>query len=443
MNKKIFRYMRKFFLLFVGLICLSAVSAQEQVADTTILNLSMADAQKYAAEHNRSIQNASLAVKQKEAARWQTIATMLPQVSGKLDYLNMCGYSISGFGPLGTMNPSGTASITASVALSGAQIVGALISNLTIDMADVTSKKTEQVINNNVITTYLTILTLQQTIELYEKNYENMQDLYKRAQKAVEVGSAEQISADQIEVQVNTYKTAIDTYKQNKEITLSMLRLYMGVGMDVNIKLTDAIEDVISPDECLQLLGTDFDINKNFDYQLAQHQTELAHKQVTLAAMDYLPSISAYYQYSAKTYFGESEGLNTTAPNTVGVSLAVPIWSSGKRAASITEKKLAYKSAQISQMDKEDQLQISNYQYRYNMQNEYDKFKVQEKNVEVCQKVLDNTSKKFEYGYASSTDVTTASQSLITAQTSYVSSLLSTIEAYLALRDLLNVEYSK
>ncbi|MBQ2064795.1 MAG: TolC family protein, partial [Paludibacteraceae bacterium] len=68
------------------------------------------------------------------------------------------------------------------------------------------------------------------------------------------------------------------------------------------------------------------------------------------------------------------------------------------------------------------------------------KFKVQEKNIEVCQKVLDNTSKKFEYGYGSSTDVTTASQSLINAQTSYVSALLSTVKAYLNLKDLLNVE---
>lgn len=442
--------MRKLFLLIPALFLLTPMTAQEQAvieqeaaqgkseAGVETLQLSLIDARQYALEHNRSIRNASLAIKQKEAARWQTIATMLPQVSGSLDYLNMCGYEMPIMGGV-PMNPNGTLGIKASLALTGNQIVGTLINNIAIQIADVSEKKTEQSVNNNVVTTYFTILTLQKTIELYQKNLKNMEDLYARAQKAVDVGAAEQISADQIEVQVNTYKNAISTYKQNREIMLSMLRLYMGLGMETNIVLTDRVENLITLERCLAILDREFNIDNNYDYQLVSKQTELADKQITLAAMDYVPSIAAFYQYKAITYFGADEGFNTTAPNTVGVSMSIPIWSSGKRASAITEKKLAYQSAQNTKLDTEDQLYISNYQLRYNMQNEYDKYKVQEQNVEVCQKVLENSSKKFEYGYASSTDVTTANQTLITAQTQYVNALLSTVEAYLNLRDLLNI----
>ncbi|MBQ6733294.1 MAG: TolC family protein [Paludibacteraceae bacterium] len=416
----------------------SLAFAQVQTEDT--LALSLEDAKKFALEHNRTLQNASLAVKQKYAARWQSIATMLPQASASLDYMNMCGYEMELMGLGVPMNPYGTFGVKASMAVSGTMVVGAVISNIAVKMADITAKKSEQTIINNVVTTYYSILTMESTLKLLEKNYENLKTLHKRAQKAVDVGAAEQTSADQIEVQVNSFETQINDTKVNKEVLTSMMRLYLGLGMDENIELTDGFDNLIKPDETQLILDREFNIENNYDYQLVVKQTELAKKQEVLAAMSFVPTLSAYYQYSAKTYFGKEAGFNNTPPNVVGVSLSIPLWTSGKNTYSIKEKRWAREAAENTQKETEDKLNISNYQLRYNLKSAYDKFKVQEKNIEVCQHVLDNTSKKFEYGYASSTDVTTASQSLITAQTNYVSALLSTVEAYLSLKDLLNIQ---
>lgn len=447
--------MRKKLLIFlsVAFAFCGAVSAQQEVVGQTgepgkgesvgqmqSLSLTLEDAKKYAVEHNRSLLNASLSVKQKEAARWQAIATMLPQANGTLDYMNMCGYEMQLMGMGVPMNPYGTIGVRATMALSGTQVVAAVISKLAVEMADISSKKTEQTIINNVVTTYYTILSMQETIELLEKNYENLKVLHARAQKAVDVGTSEQTSADQIEVQVNSFSTQIGDTKLQKEVLLSMMRLYLGLGMDSDITLVNTLKDLMTPDEALLILDNEFNIENNYDYQLVEKQTELAKKQTVLAAMSYVPTLSAYYQYSAKSYFGKDAGFNNTPPNVVGVTLSVPLWSSGKNAYSVKEKKLARRAAENTQLDTRDQLNIKNYQLRYNLKNAYDKFKVQEKNIQVCQHVLDNTSKKFEYGYASSTDVTTASQSLITAQTNYVSALLSTVEAYLSLKDLLNIQ---
>lgn len=436
--------MRRFLFALVGVAFTLPIIAQENTsgANPKTLSISLRDAVEYAVDHNRSLQNASLEEKQQHAARWQTIATMLPQVSGSLDYLDMCGYKMNIGGASMPMNPNGTLGVTAALAFSGKQVVATLLNNLAIEMSEVSKKKTEQTVINSVITTYYTILTLTETIDLLERNYDNLETLYKRALKAVEVGAAEQISADQIEVQVNTYKTSISDVQLNREVMLSTLRFILGLDRDTNVTLTDKIGNLMSIDETLAILEEEFDIEKNYDYQLVSKNTELAKKQITLAAMDYIPSVSAYYKYSAKTYFGADEGFNMTNPNTVGVSVAVPIWSSGQRASAITQKKLALQSAQNTMLDTKDQLNISNYQLRYNLKNAYDKYVVQKKNVEVSQKVLDNISKKFEYGYASSTEVTTASQDLIVAQTNYVNAVLSTVEAYLNLKDLINIPYN-
>lgn len=435
--------MRKLLFVLAGIVFTLPMFAQENAveANPESLNISLREAVQYAVDHNRSLQNASLDERQQHAARWQTIATMLPQVSGSLDYLNMCGYKMNIGGMAMPMNPNGTLGVTASMALSGKQVVATLINNLAIEMSEVSKQKTEQSVINNVIITYYTILTLDETIDLLERNYENLTTLHQRAQKAVDVGAAEQISADQIEVQVNTFKTSISDVKLNREVMLSMLRFLLGLDRGTNLILTDKLNNLMSVEESLAILNEEFDIEKNYDYQLVSKNTELAQKQVTLAAMDYVPSISAYYKYSAKTYFGADEGFNMTNPNTVGVTLSVPLWSSGQRASAVNQKKLALQSAQNTLLDTKDQLNISNYQYRYNLKNAYDKYVVQKKNTEVSQRVLDNISKKFEYGYASSTEVTTASQDLITAQTNYVNAVLSTVEAYLSLKDLINLPY--
>ena len=58
------------------------------------LRLSLEEAQKYAVEHNYTMQNASLELQKAEYSKWQTIASMLPQVKAGFDYQNMCGYEM-------------------------------------------------------------------------------------------------------------------------------------------------------------------------------------------------------------------------------------------------------------------------------------------------------------------------------------------------------------
>ena len=64
--------------LVFALLCSTMLAATAQTTDR--LRLSLREAQDYAVEHNYAMQNASLDVKKAEASRWQTLATLLPQV---------------------------------------------------------------------------------------------------------------------------------------------------------------------------------------------------------------------------------------------------------------------------------------------------------------------------------------------------------------------------
>ncbi|MBR3871121.1 MAG: TolC family protein [Paludibacteraceae bacterium] len=427
--------------LIISLIALFSwvtVMAQESVPADSTLMLSLNEAKQYAVEHNRTVQNAGLSVKQAEAARWQSIASMLPQVSGSLGYTNMCGYEMSLGGMPIPMNPTGDLGIQASMTIGGQQIVGSLISDLAIEMQDVAKSKTVQAIEANVTNVYVNILATQETVELLRKNMVNLETLYKMTENSVKVGAAEQIDADQLSVQVASMESAINTTDRSIEVLKSTLQLLLGVDAKTEIVLTNKLDEILNEEEAMKLLSSELVLEDNYDYALSKKQAELAKKQVTLKAMEYVPSVTGFYQYSAKTYFGEAEGMNMTPPNTVGVTLNVPIWSSGVRAAGVTEKKLAYKAAQNSLADTEDQLRVSDRQYRYDLVSAYDNYKIQKRNIEVTQRVFDNMAKKFEYGYASSLDVTNTSTNLISAQQNYIQALTSMVNAHINLKNLLN-----
>lgn len=430
--------MKRLIISLITLLSCASMMAQEAVSKDSSLLVSLDEAKQYAVEHNRTVQNAGLSVKQAEAARWQSIASMLPQVSGTLGYTNMCGYEMKLAGMPVPMNPTGELGIKATMTISGQQIVGSLISDLAKDMQDVAKAKTIQVIEANVTNIYVNILATQETVELLRKNMVNLESLYKMTENAVKVGAAEQIDADQLSVQVASMESAINTTDRTIEVLKSSLQLLLGVDASTEVVLSNKLDDILNVDEAMKLLSSELVLEENYDYALSKQQAELAKKQVTMKAMEYVPSITGFYQYSGKTYFGEAEGMNMTPPNTVGVTVSVPIWSSGVRAAGVTEKKLAYQAAQNTLADTEDQLRVSDRQYRYDLVSAYDNYQIQKRNIEVTQRVFDNMSKKFEYGYASSLDVTNTSTNLITAQQNYIQALTSMVNAHINLKNLLN-----
>lgn len=438
---------KKFALLAVAIaLCLPVtVSAQEAASGQdrpASMSVSIKEAQDYAVENNRTLANAALSVKQQRAARWQTIATLLPQASASLGYSNYFGYQIGLGEQMGgasiPMPSQGDVSVSVAWALNASSIVASIINTQAMEMADIQRQQTEQDVTSNVLVTYVSILVSEGNIDLLKRNLKNMEYLLQVSQNSTKVGVTEQVETDQIQVQVAQYKNSILTAERNREVLYNMLRLYMGLGVDTELALTQTLDEVLNMDEIMTILNSEINLADNYDYQVSKKNEEMAKKQIALKAMDYLPSITANYSYTAKKYLDGEGGFDMTPPNYVGVTLNVPIWSSGHRAAAITESKLAYRAAQNTLADTEDQLRLQDSQYRFNLANAIDDYTVQKNNVDVSERVLQNVSKKYEFGYASSVEVTNSSQDLITAQTNYTTAVYNLVEAYTNLKNLLN-----
>ena len=412
---------------------------QRDVPDS--LSLSLKEAQEYAIQQNRTLKNASLAVQEAYAKRWQTIAAMLPQADGNYTYSNYCGYSAT-LNMAGTEIPIsmpnvGALGVTASMGINGAGIVGALLNNIAIDMKKIALQQSESELRSSVMSSYVSVLALQSISNLLDSSLMNIQNLEQITQNSVYAGAAEQTTADQIRVRVNTLKNSINTQKRNIELATNSLKVLLDVPVETKLFLTEEIDAILSPERVLTLLSEDFDIHNNLTYQQVAKSTELAKRNVHLAGWAYGPTLSVAYNYANQRYYGEG-GMRMTPPNVVQVSVRMPLWSSGKRAAGVIEKKIAYEEAKNTLSETTDNLAIQYRQLRFNLTNAYETYLNEKENIEVTQRVFNSATEKFKWGAASNLELTNASNDLINAQSTYVQAMLTLINAQSDLEEFLN-----
>ena len=445
--------MRKIFFVISALVMSATMMAEDHVMAAThgsrdlrkeapaSLSLSLSEAQDYAVKQNRSLKNASLAVQEEYAKRWQTIAAMLPQADGSYAYSNYFGYSatLSMMGrDVNIQMPNlGALGVTASIGINGQGIVGVLLNNIAIQMKKIALEKSEDQLRSSVMSSYVSVLALQSITNLLDSSLANIQNLEQITQNSVDAGAAEQTAADQIRVRVNTLKNSINSQKRNIELATNSLKVLLDVPVATELVLTDSIDAILSPERILTLLSDEFDIRNNLDYQTVERSAELAKRNVHMAGWAYGPTIALAYNYQNQRYYGEG-GMRMTPPNVLQVTVKMPLWSSAKRAAGVVEKKIAYERAKNTLSETTDNLSIQYRQLCFDLTNAYETYMNEKDNIEVSKRVFNSATEKYKWGAASNLELTNASNDLINAQSTYVNDILTLINAQSSLEEFLN-----
>lgn len=425
--------MKKVFVIVISLLTLSMVEAQES------LTLSIEEAQEYAVKQNRSMQNATLEVKKAHAQRWQAIAAILPQADASGQFIDMCNYEMNFMGRQMPMPNYLTANVTASMGLNGQAIVGVLLQNIAIQMQDITRQQTETNLRGNVMTAYMSVKVMESVTALLDSTVANMSTLADQTKKMVEVGAAEQTQYDQMLVRVNAMKNNVKQNERNVELAYNTLRVLLGVPAETELVLTSNPNPESMSEKIVSLIAEPFVIENNYNYQLLQKNVELAKKNKAMAGWAYGPTVGASYQYQYRHDLSEG-GFNMTPPNMVAVSVSLPIWSSGKRAASVHEKKIALMEAQNTFEETTANLGIQHRQLCNNLQNAYAIFLNEKENLEVTNRVMKNVLNKYSWGSASLLELTNAGNDVISAQSTYVQASLTLIQNFVELEKFLHNE---
>jgi len=478
---------RKIIILFTLLLSMglfTRVTSQEP-ADKMVLNLQ--GAVDHALAFNKSLKNARLEVERSRARNWEAISQGLPQVDGGMDYSSFFNYQMefnfgmggdSPFTPddyleafnqtqaaypfytagdlavhganthydgvLQLMLPPNfiTLSDQASAKLmvnqlifSGQYIVGIQTAKLAMLISEQNLDFNELNIKESVIGSYYLVLITEESLEIIRQNLENLEETLEQTEIMFRTGMAEQTDVDQIRITVNQLANATTSLQRNLELNYNLLRFQLGLETNVDIQLTDDLEMLFTAMQAETALDAPFVVEDNLTYKIMKTQEEINRKMLGLEQWNYAPTITGFYNYNAKIL---TTDFDMNPNHMVGLSMGVPIFSSGMRKARVDQAKIDYNMAQVNRDIMEDQLLLQEKQYKYNLQSSLDNFFLQQENVEVAQRVYDSYRRKFEQGMATSLDLTNANSNYLDAENNYMTSIMEVLNAKLQLDKLMN-----
>ena len=216
-------------------------------------------------------------------------------------------------------------------------------------------------IKESVITSYYLVLITEESLDILKQNLENLEETLLTTETMYKTGMAEQTDVDQIRITVNQLQNSVNSLNRNLELNYNLLRFQLGIDAGTELQLTDQLELLFQSEEPEVALATPFIMENNLGYKLAKSQEEINKKLLSMEKWNYAPTVLGFYNYNAKI---KTTNFDMNPNHLAGLSMAVPIFSSGMRKARVDQAKIDYNMAQINLSIMEDQLNLQEKQFR-------------------------------------------------------------------------------
>jgi len=405
--------------------------------------LSLQQAVDYAKKNNVQVKNALLNIKIQEQTNRGITAAAYPNISanvGTTYYIDIPTSLIPGQifgGAPGTYIPVqfGTKYTTnAGIQLNQLLFDGQVFVGLQARKASMQWKQreyelTEEAIKVNVNKIYYQLVVSKSQIELLDANIERAQKLQHDVAEIYKNGFAEKLEVDKLDVTVNNLKTEKEKANNAIEVGYLALKTLIGIPAKDTLILTDKITD----DEIKSVILVDSAIySDRKDFQYLQTIKQLNEYNIKRYKLSYLPTISLTGSYAKQaqrnkyTFFEKGDWFTTSY---VGLNIAAPIFSGFGKDAKVKQSKIELQQVENNISNIKLNIDAETAQAKLKFKSAIETIDVQKRNMQLAEKVYEQTKKKFEIGVGSNTEITNAQTELKTSQTNYISALYDAIIA--------------
>ncbi|MGA9325101.1 MAG: TolC family protein [Salegentibacter sp.] len=429
--------------------------AQEKPAGDTY-RFSLEEALRYGLEHNYSSVNAQKDIEIALKQKWEIIAQGLPQLSASVDYqdflrqpVTLIPAEITGgepgtfvpvtFGTKQNVNATGTWN---QLIFDGSYIVGVQSAKTLLQISKNAKTKTDLEVKKAIINAYGNVLLAEESVNILQKNVKTVQKNYDETNTIYQNGMAEQEDVEQLQITLLNLKNNLSRSKNMRKIAYGMLNMTLGLPVEAAVELTDDLDELAMQYFDLALLKKTIPVEENIDYRIAKNTAESAQIQLRLQKAKALPSITGFVNYGFNGYSDKFTFLNSDQDyykqSILGVSLHIPVFSSGMRSAQTQQRKLKYDQAMVdleqTKNSVKQQINSAKTEYEYSLEN----YQTQKKNLKLAERIENKNQIKFFEGIASSFDLSQAQRQLYTAQQDLLQSMLQVITTKVKLENLLD-----
>ncbi|MFV8280993.1 TolC family protein [Christiangramia marina] len=463
-------------ILIMLVLSLQSFSQQDTIQT---YQFSLMEAIEFGLENNYQSQIAQKDVEIALQQKWEIIAQGLPQISAGIDYQNFLKQPVTllpasafdntqstvniveqyfdnvnrndvpvnspeGFIPVqfGTQQSVNATATWNQLIFDGSYIVGIQSVKTLLQISKNAKTKTDLEIKKGIINAYGNVLLAEESVEIFEKNLGNVEKNFNDTQKIFENGLTEQEDVEQLEITKLNLENDLARSRRMLDIAYDMLNISLGIPVEKNVVATDDLNELALKYFDLSLLSETIPVEENIDYRIAKNTAEAADIQVKLQQAKALPTLSAFVNYGYQGFSNDFTFLNGNqeyfGQSILGVSLNIPIFSSGMRSAKTQQRKLEYEQAMLDLKQTESQVKSDINSAKSEYQFSLDNYKNATKNLELSERIENKNQIKFFEGIASSFELSEAQRQLYTAQQNYLQAMLQVITAKVELENLLD-----
>ena len=310
----------------------------------------------------------------------------------------------------------------------GQVFVGLMARDATMRFARKKVEVTEEMIKANIHKVYYQLVVSKTQVELLDANIERLEKLLKDTRIIYENGFAEKLDVDKLNVQL----TNLQTEKQKVLNSISNgyygLKVLMGMPVRDELVLTDKLTDEQIKEGVLENSIYKYEDRKEFQY--AQIGKELNEYNIRRYKLSQIPTVLLNGQYAKNAqrnkwnFFGKGDWFTIS---NISLNINIPIFN-----GFYTKSKIQQTKIQLRQTENQIEalkLTIDNEveTAKNNFRSAIATMDFQKKNMELAEKVYQQTKKKYEVGTGSQTEINAAQVELKTAQTSYITALYDAI----------------
>jgi len=374
-----------------------------------IHGLSLKEVQEYAVEHSTSTTNARLDVAMARKKIWETTATGLPQINASISYQDMLQIPTTLI-PAEFIDPdseegtfigvkfgtqhNASLNITANqLIFSGSYIVALQASKIYLRLSQENLIKSAIDVKETVTRTYYLILLAEESQKTLEASLKNLEKTLYETREMHKAGFLEDTDVDQIQLSVTDLENSIKSMERQIRVTYRLLKFQVGFDLHKEIRLSDNLDTILNRLNARILLKEPFNLESHIDYRMLDTREKSQRLLLKREKSEYLPTISAFatHQQSAMrdtfNFFKKTD--DKWFPSTiVGINIAIPIFSSGMRAARVAQVRMELKKVRNSKKQAAEGLQLeltqarSEFEKRFGKKGEHSKqCKIGKKNI--------------------------------------------------------------
>jgi outer membrane protein len=418
------------------------------------LNLSIAEAQTFALQNNRTIQSARIDVNSAIKKVWETVATGLPHLNFDANYQHQFVIPHLSFGPVLDINslPDGVVTkgdlmnaykasppialgvrnntvmnfTVSQLIFSGEYLVGLQATKVLKQVTEKALVKTEAQTKESVATTYYLILVLDENAKVLKESLKSTDQTYSDLVKMNEQGFNEETDVDQLKISRSNIQTLITSIESQKEISMKLLKYQLGLDFEQQVILTDSLPGIIQQGNIQYLTSPEFNVNNSIDFQIISNQEKISALMLKREQSKLLPTISGFYRHQEQT---NVPAFNFAVKDVAGVTLSLPIITSGQRLATLSQAKFDLQKSRLNK-DNVEQGLIMEFESAKNVyQTAFSNFTTNKESMILSRKVYDKSVIKYKEGVSSSFELTQNQAQFLNAESNYYNSVLSLLNA--------------